>query len=528
MNNARPKRLPNESKLSKDAIQVISKNPRDKLEADSRVNYGKIYTVEHNVKVLFIGKLTKESERRFMIDFDATWESKTRFVAEPSKTDEHNYKNLSQEEDSTQKSQKIWGTSAPDSSQEDVSSTSSVSSEVAELTASPGLSLELPWDVNALAGSISAEQSSSEIDFIEDIGISTTGLVSVEHFSTSAAEQIPHDSGDVKIVSTPTNLGVTILPEKVQEMNNFGDDLNRCNEEYHTMSSNRTFSDSGYGSSRSVISEAEDIFSLAPSRRRLQEVAAEERLAALLAKNVELRLLCKEVLRRAGKERLVEILRRLLKRYHLDLKSKAVSSLENATTNLLQSGYSRIRICVQLSELLAPESEQEIERLIMVALGKTEFLEGWVANNPGLAIASMDPLGNEAFLEEEEEGISADEEENTDVPTILPNITEMENFLLEGRPFRNLSTNLRMFLLPSSFSSLTRILMGVPADRIWFSKNNDDSISNKLKSFIEDITEENWNWWPFQPRMRHLQKGQERVHWICVRLRIIIRSLEIC
>ena len=76
MNNARPKRLSDESKLSKESIQVISKNPRDKLEADSRVNYGKIYTVEHNVKVLFIGKLAKESERTFMTDFDATWENK--------------------------------------------------------------------------------------------------------------------------------------------------------------------------------------------------------------------------------------------------------------------------------------------------------------------------------------------------------------------------------------------------------------------------------------------------------------------
>jgi len=76
MNNARPKRLSDESKLSKESIQVISKNPRDKLEVDSRVNYGKIYTVEHNVKVLFIGKLAKESERTFMTDFDATWNNK--------------------------------------------------------------------------------------------------------------------------------------------------------------------------------------------------------------------------------------------------------------------------------------------------------------------------------------------------------------------------------------------------------------------------------------------------------------------
>jgi hypothetical protein len=78
MDDAKPKRLKDESKLSKDAIQVIRRSPRDKLEPDSRINYAKMYTVEHNVKVLFIGKLAKESEKRFMIDFDATWASKTK------------------------------------------------------------------------------------------------------------------------------------------------------------------------------------------------------------------------------------------------------------------------------------------------------------------------------------------------------------------------------------------------------------------------------------------------------------------
>jgi hypothetical protein len=62
--------------LSKEPIRVIPKTPRDKLDSESRLNYAKIYTVEHNVKVYFVGEIAPESKRRLIIDFDAAWNSK--------------------------------------------------------------------------------------------------------------------------------------------------------------------------------------------------------------------------------------------------------------------------------------------------------------------------------------------------------------------------------------------------------------------------------------------------------------------
>jgi hypothetical protein len=62
--------------LDKAPIRVNPKTPRDKLEPESRINYAKIYTVEHNVKVWFIGQISKNSQRRLMTDFDATWMQK--------------------------------------------------------------------------------------------------------------------------------------------------------------------------------------------------------------------------------------------------------------------------------------------------------------------------------------------------------------------------------------------------------------------------------------------------------------------
>jgi len=72
-----PKELKGEAPLRKRPIQVIPNTPRDKLSLDSRVNYAKIYTVEHNVKVLFTGRLAPKSEGKFLIDFDETWSQRT-------------------------------------------------------------------------------------------------------------------------------------------------------------------------------------------------------------------------------------------------------------------------------------------------------------------------------------------------------------------------------------------------------------------------------------------------------------------
>jgi len=56
-------------------IQMQSKSPRDKLEPMSLVNYAKIYPVEHNVKVQFIGWIAKNSQLDFARDFDYVWNS---------------------------------------------------------------------------------------------------------------------------------------------------------------------------------------------------------------------------------------------------------------------------------------------------------------------------------------------------------------------------------------------------------------------------------------------------------------------
>jgi hypothetical protein len=62
--------------LSKRPIRIVPKTHRDKLDSESRINYAKVYTVEHNVKVWFIGEIAPELKRTLITDFDAAWYAK--------------------------------------------------------------------------------------------------------------------------------------------------------------------------------------------------------------------------------------------------------------------------------------------------------------------------------------------------------------------------------------------------------------------------------------------------------------------
>ena len=54
-------------------IDPLTPTTRVKLDKASRINYGKIYTVEHNVKVEFLGKVDETSWKVLLEDFDRVW-----------------------------------------------------------------------------------------------------------------------------------------------------------------------------------------------------------------------------------------------------------------------------------------------------------------------------------------------------------------------------------------------------------------------------------------------------------------------
>ena len=60
-----PREAKAEKKLANAPVCVELINRRTQLDVMSRLNYAKVYTVEHNVKVCFIGKIHKDSVKEF-------------------------------------------------------------------------------------------------------------------------------------------------------------------------------------------------------------------------------------------------------------------------------------------------------------------------------------------------------------------------------------------------------------------------------------------------------------------------------
>ncbi|RSM19014.1 hypothetical protein CDV31_002145 [Fusarium ambrosium] len=75
--NSRPHLLSNEPELGYDPVRLLITDPSEKISKESRVNYAKLTTVEHNVKVLFVGRVVPEDLPIAKDAVDACWRKKT-------------------------------------------------------------------------------------------------------------------------------------------------------------------------------------------------------------------------------------------------------------------------------------------------------------------------------------------------------------------------------------------------------------------------------------------------------------------
>ena len=289
------------------------------------------------------------------------------------------------------------------------------------------------------------------------------------------------------------------------------------------------------GDIQSILSVPDDIQSQVSTYRTHQEIAASEQLGELLARHEELRPLYEIALSKISKERLVGNLRRMLKQYYLDLANTARTNLEKAAVQLLRSRWDRIRLSQQIADIIHPDTADEPEPEISDVPDKKLYLESWLANNPGFRGSNGPEFDTSLYQKDDHNSNSSstdnddsddsgsdagDQSRNINPLGLFPKIAEVERFFTGGNSFQQLSMNLQRFLLPTSMFPLIQMLMAVPNENIWFSDENDNSILNLFKIVIEDLTEENWHWWPFRPKMRMLQENETRVHWRCVSLKI--------
>ncbi|CZR58307.1 uncharacterized protein PAC_08199 [Phialocephala subalpina] len=474
-------------------IHVQSKTPRDKLQPLSFVNYAKIYTVEHNVKVMFIGWIANESQRSFAKDFDYVWKG-------------HRQMSRGDVADTREEqSRGLWKQKLPVHSAKPVF-------RHTQNPAGTGTTLQHQAVYpNRMASRQFDNTASDEANSMRNAILS--------------ADPIPPAISKSPLIEPESPFNIKSNFETTETSQGFQVDLR--------------------SEIKSTIADRDDLNSLSLTRRTQQQTTAEEHLGILFAEREELVPACEEVLTKLGRDKFVETFQKLLKRFYLDILPHATTDAQMALLHLFRSRWARIRIAEHVVDILRPQTEDMTAQngISLIYDKASEFsvrfeqevsagqklrdLQNWIpaeADCNAVAppeISDFDDtmmhrnIGREDEYDHDNDDEDDDEGDNETPIKGLPKISEMECFLTKGEAFQNFHTHLRLSLLPASLASLTRIIMSIPNDRIWFSREDDHYFWNKAKLYIEESTGYNWNWWPLQQPMRRLEEAETRIHWHC-------------
>ena len=261
---------------------------------------------------------------------------------------------------------------------------------------------------------------------------------------------------------------------------------------------------------------------------------AKAHIAYVLANDTELRALCRRVVDELGKAKFANKGRKLLKSFYCGLLIDAKTQLEKQSVSLLKSRQGRIRIISSIAEIINPpnvkHSKGEMRAKEQIRM-RTKRLEMWAKDYTHTSHADEDshewdavqrrlvkrvdgqPEDSEHVDSGTSHGGDSDEEFDLEGETkenFMTRVTEMENFFRNSRSFEVLLDGFRELLIPQSLRDI------LPAASVEISTKEDKSISNQMKSFVEDFTMLDWNWWPLTPRMRALKTNEKRLIWKCV------------
>lgn len=75
---AKPRTIQGEPQLGFRPVKIELDYPSERIVKESRVNYSKLVTVEHNVRVFFIGRISPEDMQTVHQSVDNCWEYKNK------------------------------------------------------------------------------------------------------------------------------------------------------------------------------------------------------------------------------------------------------------------------------------------------------------------------------------------------------------------------------------------------------------------------------------------------------------------
>lgn len=256
---------------------------------------------------------------------------------------------------------------------------------------------------------------------------------------------------------------------------------------------------------QSLASEIDDIGSRASDTTTRVGLTGQVLIGVFLAEHPQFRALCEKVLARIDKQRLAENLRRLLRSFHKNLMTEAKSESEKAVARLLQRRRGRLQISQRIIVRIETEQDPaEQDQNNDLGIEHKVSLENWLANVSAapadLPEQKLDPEDSDEYPEPE----TQDE---------FPFTSELKQFLQQSKSFESLLRDFMLWLLPAD---LRQVLLSIPKSHIWVSQEQDDSMTNNVKAWVEDSTGVRWNWWPLEARKRTLWDGEVRLFWRCV------------
>ena len=292
----------------------------------------------------------------------------------------------------------------------------------------------------------------------------------------------------------------------------------------------------------SIPSDQEDISSQTSQRTMDEAHTVRAIVRVFLAEEPQFRSICDVAIPALGRNRFVSNLRRLLKRFHLDLLNEARDGTEETVANLLRSRRGREKISDNLFDQIN-HGKKETKRLpidLKIKFTSKQRVEDWLKNEvQNLEIPSGAEQGSatndggdapmklhdEAPLESHDDtplelhdnasstSSNASSSSSSEGQETLPFTEMLKEFLRESASFQNLKRDFALMFLPLD---LKDIFLSVPKGSIRISHKGHVSISNRFKSFVEEQTSVRWHWWPLQPRIPVLPPGKARISWDCV------------
>lgn len=260
---------------------------------------------------------------------------------------------------------------------------------------------------------------------------------------------------------------------------------------------------------QSLPSDDDDIGSLVSNETTNEGLTGKALMRVFLAEEPEFGPLSEKLLTYIGRHRFVENMRRLLKSFYKNLSAEAEGETENAVAGLLRSRRGRLRISQQLVIHIQQKQEelQEQDRVGLRILAEDKNLV-----ETRLARFLQEPADTQNFEGQQDEFSTSSTGDSSETDE-FPHISELEVFVHRTRAFQVLLKDTMLVFLPTE---LRQVLLSIPKEHIWLSQEQDLSLINRMKIWVEDKTQVRWNWWPLEARKRMLQDGESRMFWQCV------------